>query len=126
VNPPATSPAAQARFIRDQLPTGGLFADQHWRISPKPFSVTPELAQEFETLGRVVLQFYRAVNLLYRQSAAGKQPAWIANYLDRGKPAELIELQRSAAFKNELPRVLRPDVLLTELTQITEVIGRQI
>jgi hypothetical protein len=114
VNPPATSPAAQARFIRDQLPLGGLFADQHWRISPIPFSVTPELAQEFETLGRVVLQFYRAVNLLYRQSATGKQPGWIANYLDRGKPAELIELQRSAAFKNELPRVLRPDVLLTE------------
>ena len=68
-----TGAAEQARFVREQLPAGGLFADQHWRISPIPFPVEPGLAKEFETLGRVLLQFYRAVNLLYRQSAAGKQ-----------------------------------------------------
>jgi hypothetical protein len=27
----------------------------------------------------------------------------------------LIELQRSAAFKNDVPRVIRPDILLTEM-----------
>jgi len=104
----------RARAIREQLPPGGLFADQHWRISPTPFPLGPVLAKEFETLGRVLLQFYRAVNLLYRQSVAGKQPPWVAHWLDIGKPAELLELQRSTAFKNELPRVIRPDCLLTE------------
>ena len=108
------SPAPAATAIRDALPPGGLFADQHWRISPTPFALGPELAKELETFGRVLLQFYRAVNLLYRQSVAGKQPAWVAELLDQGKPAELIELQRSNTFKNELPRVLRPDCLLTE------------
>ncbi len=103
-----------AQKVRDALPPGGLFTDQSWRISPAPFALDPELAREFETLGRVLLQFYRAVNLLYRQSVAGKQPAWIAELLDQGKPPELIELQRSNTFKNELPRVLRPDCLLTE------------
>ncbi|MGA2106947.1 MAG: hypothetical protein ABSH25_04820, partial [Syntrophorhabdales bacterium] len=49
-----------------------------------------ELAKEIESLGRVLLQFYRAVNLLYRKSVDGKQPDWIARWLDLGKPAELI------------------------------------
>jgi hypothetical protein len=106
--------ANQAKAIRDALPPGGLFADQSWRISPTPFALGLDLAKELETFGRVLLQFYRAVNLLYRQSVAGKQPAWVAELLDQGKPAELVELQRSNGFKNELPRVLRPDCLLTE------------
>jgi hypothetical protein len=75
----------------------------------------------------VLLQFNRAVNLLYRQSAAGKQPAWVAAWLDQGKPAELIELQRSSAFKNDLPRVIRPDILLTDsglsITELDSVPG---
>jgi len=75
----------------------------------------------------VVLQFYRAVNLLYRQSAEGKQPAWVAELLDQGKPADLIELQRSSAFKGDVPRVIRPDLLLTEngfsITELDSVPG---
>lgn len=111
---PAASAALRARAVRDALPPGGLFADQQWRIAPEPFALAPELAAELESLGRVLLQFYRAVNLLYRQSVEGRQPAWIAGLLDQGKPAELIALQRHPAFKNDLPRVIRPDVLLTE------------
>ncbi len=109
-----SSPADAAASVRDALPPGGLFADQSWRISPVPFALGPDLAKEPETFGRVLLQFYRAANLLYRQSVAGKQLAWIAELLDQGKPAELVELQRSNSFKNDLPRVLRPDCLLTE------------
>ncbi len=109
----STPAADQARFLRDRLPPGGLFADQHWRISPTPFSLGADLAGELETFGRVLLQFYRAVNLLYRHSLAGRQPGWVAQLLDQGKPGELIELQRAPALKNELPRVFRPDCLLT-------------
>src|SRR2546426_6486555 len=122
-----TTAAGRARFIREQLPESGLFADMDWRISPAPFSLGNDLARELETLGRVLLQFNRAVNLLYRQSVAGKQPSWIAAWLDRGKPANLIQLQRSAALKNELPRVIRPDLLVTEqglaLTELDSVPG---
>ncbi|MFA6545226.1 MAG: hypothetical protein WCS99_12480, partial [Limisphaerales bacterium] len=113
---PVTSPvnpADAARSVRAALPPGGLFADQHWRVSPTPFALGPELAKELDSLGRVLLQFYRAVNLLYRKSAEGKQPEWIARWLDQGKPAWLVELQRHPALKNELPRVIRPDILLT-------------
>ena len=121
------NPADRARFIRDSLPPGGLFAGLDWRISPAPFPLGAELAKEIESLGRVLLQFYRAVNLLYRKSVEGKQPEWIARWLDLGKPAELIALQRSPAFKNEVPRVIRPDILLTEtglsITELDSVPG---
>jgi hypothetical protein len=104
---------ARAAFVRDHLPPGGLFADQHWRIAPEPFRLEAKLAKELESLGRVLLQFYRAVNLLYRHSAEGKQPDWVARLLDQGKPSDLIERQRSPAFKSDVPRVIRPDILLT-------------
>jgi hypothetical protein len=104
-----------------------LFAGLEWRISPAPFPLGPELAKEIESLGRVLLQFYRAVNLLYRKSVEGKQPEWVARWLDLGKPAELIALQRSPAFKNDVPRVIRPDLLLTEqgisVTELDSVPG---
>jgi len=116
-----------AKFIRDSIPTGGLFAGLEWKISPAPFPLGENLAKEIESLGRVLLQFYRATNLLYRKSVEGKQPEWVARWLDLGKPRELIELQRSAAFKNDVPRVIRPDILLTEngfsITELDSVPG---
>ncbi len=121
------NPADSAKFIRDALPPGGLFADQHWRISPTPFALGAELAKEIESLGRVLLQFYRAVNLLYRKSVEGKQPEWVARWLDLGKPQWLVELQRHPALRNEIPRVIRPDILLNEsgfaITELDSVPG---
>jgi hypothetical protein len=121
------SPADQAKFIRDSIPAGGLFAGLEWKISPTPFPLGEKLAKEIESLGRVLLQFYRATNLLYRKSAEGKQPEWVARWLDQGKPAGLIELQRSQAFKSDVPRVIRPDILLTEtgfsITELDSVPG---
>src|SRR5437899_6275483 len=116
-----------AYSIRNALPSQGLFAGHTWRVSPVPFRLGPELAEDLERLGRVLLQFYRAVNLLYRKSTEGKQPEWVARWLDQGKQADLIELQRSPIFKNEVPRVIRPDLLLTEhgisVTELDSVPG---
>ncbi|MFM2081953.1 MAG: hypothetical protein RL380_644 [Verrucomicrobiota bacterium] len=116
-----------AHFIRAALPAHGLFAGQTWRISPAPFPLGAELTAELDSLGRLLLQFYRAANLLYRRSVEGKQPAWIAQLLDQGKPARLLELQRHSAFKNEVPRVIRPDILLTDdgfrITELDSVPG---
>jgi hypothetical protein len=121
------SAAERARFVRAQRPAEGLFANHDWRVSPAPLALSPALAGEIESLGRVLLQFYRAVNLLYRKSVEGKQPEWAARWLDQGKPAELIALQRSLALKNEIPRVIRPDLLITEnglsVTELDSVPG---
>lgn len=121
------SAADRARFVRDHLPDHGLFAGHEWRVSPTPFKLSAEMAKDIESLGRILLQFNKAVNRLYRQSLEGKQPTWVAQWLDLGKPAELLELQRSAAFKNDFPRVIRPDLLITDaglaVTELDSVPG---
>jgi hypothetical protein len=120
-------PGDRARFVHAHLPEAGLFSGQNWRISPDPFPLGPELAEELQGLGRLLLQFNRSINLLYRQSLAGKQPRWVAEWLDRGKPESVLETQRAAAFKNDLPRVIRPDIILTEtgpcITELDSVPG---
>lgn len=119
--------AAQAQCLRERLPAGGLFAGQSWRLAVRPFALGPALARELESLGRVLLQFYQAANLLYRRSRAGQMPDWIARWLDAGKPAELVAWQDHPAFRKELPRVLRPDLLLTDegfsITELDSVPG---
>jgi len=47
-------------------------------------------------------------------SVKGKQPSWVARYLDAGKPAELIEFSRRKEIRDDLPRVIRPDLILTD------------
>src|ERR1700709_334195 len=88
------SSADQAKFIRDSLPPGGLFAGMEWKTSPTPFPLGENLAEEIKSLGRVLLQFYRATNLLYRKSVEGKQPEWVARWLELGRPPDLIQPQR--------------------------------
>ena len=100
----------------------------NWKTSPTPFSAGRESGEGNRIAGaRAAAIFMRATNLLYRKSVEGKQPDWIARWLDLGKPAELISLQRSTALKNDLPRVIRPDILLTEnglsITELDSVPG---
>jgi hypothetical protein len=104
--------------IRDALPSEGLFADKDWLISPDAFPISEKFASELEQLGHRLFVFQRACNQLYQLSVRGKQPAWIAQYLDAGKPVELVELSRQKIFRDELPRVIRPDLILTEKSYI--------
>lgn len=104
---------ARARRVTEALPAGGLFHEKGWRVSPRAFPVSRQFAAELDQLGYRLLQFVRAANQLYRLSIDGRQPAWIAELLDRGKPAELVELSRERAFRDEIPAVIRPDLVLT-------------
>ena len=103
----------RAQYVRDQLPVHGLFAGATWRISPEAFPISPELLEKLIALGPQLLAFHRACNVMYRHSVQGKLPPWIAEYLDVGKPKELVEFSRRDRFKGHVPRVIRPDVILT-------------
>jgi len=114
--------AEKANAIRASLPPEGLFADKTWRIAPEPFALESRLHQKIVELGPRLHAFNKACNLLYRQSHEGKQPRWIREYLDAGKPEEFLALARNPRFKNDLPLVIRPDILLTpEGFSITEL-----
>jgi hypothetical protein len=104
--------------IRRALPSEGLFADKDWLISPDAFPISEKFASELEQLGHRLFVFQRACNQLYQLSFRGKQPEWIAKYLDAGKPPKLVELSRQKIFRDELPRVIRPDLILTEKSYI--------
>src|SRR4029077_7792769 len=61
-----------------------------------------------------LLAFTQSLNRLYYESVRGAQPIWVADYLDQGKPAELIAYARMNRFRQALPGVIRPDLILTE------------
>ena len=107
-------PLQRARDIRASLPEGGLFHEKSWRVSPDAFALDEKLAEEVDKLGYRLTLFVRACSQLYRFSVAGRQPRWIADMLDRGKPRDLVEFQREKAMAMEIPRVIRPDLVLTD------------
>lgn len=107
------SPEEAVQAIHAALPEGGLFHEKDWRISPRPFPLDPQLLEEIEKLGYRLMLFLRACDELYRLSAKGRQHSWVAELLDRGKPAALIEYQREHGIAGEIPKVIRPDLILT-------------
>jgi hypothetical protein len=81
----------------------------------------------FNALGPQLLSFYRALNRLYIESVRGAQPAWVAGYLDQGKPEALVTYSRMKRFRDALPAVIRPDVIPTQdgmvVTELDSVPG---
>ena len=101
-------------FIREAQPAEGLFADKDWLATPEPFVIDQKQQNDLERLGHQLFVFQRACNQLYQQSVKGKQPSWVACYLDLEKPRELIEFSRRKEIRDALPRVIRPDLILTD------------
>ena len=98
-----------------------------WRISTEPYFLSAPELEFIDRLGHHLLKFYSVWNQFYLDSARGKLPGWIAEYLDAGKPRELIEYGRMKRFKNDLPGIIRPDLIVTEegfsVTELDSVPG---
>ena len=121
--------------IKRTLGAQPLFEDKTWQLSPHAWRLTPEQARQLEAIGAACLEFHQALETLYLRSAAGKNllrnkpllAPWVADYLDRGKPAELIRHARDPRNRGAFPTVLRPDLLLTDdgfaLTELDSVPG---
>jgi hypothetical protein len=118
---------ASLEKLRAALPAAGLFAGKEFLFSPEPLRLDRAYADKLHKLGHRLQLFQRAANELYYRSRAGKAPKWAADYLDRGKPAELLEFARQKKFRPDLPRVIRPDLLLTNdsfaITELDSVPG---
>jgi len=118
------SPVERARYVSEHLSpnlfrsVAGQAAPEAtqiaWRITPEPFPLAPATVSRLETLGPDLLKFYRALNKLYFQSVRGTAPAFVREYLELGKPEQIVRLQRQNRFKQDTPSVIRPDIILTE------------
>lgn len=90
-----------------------------WRLSPAPYEIPRGVYEQLADLGKHLLAFNLSANKLYQESVKGRQPAWVAGYLDQGKPDALIEFQRMNRFKNLVSRVIRPDIVIDEDGQLS-------
>jgi len=104
----------RVKRVRTALPPEGLFEHKEWRISPSALELSAVQIEQLENLGSRLLVFQKACNLLYRQSVAGKAPAWVAEWLDAGKPPELVQWSRHGSIKTKIPDVIRADLVMTE------------
>src|ERR1700694_2117494 len=117
---PELDAVGRARYVTEHLPPGrfriadAADSNARRRVSPEPFPLKPSTLAAIESLGDDLLAFYRALNALYLRSARGTAPAFIAEELDRGKPEQIVKLARQNRFKQDIPRVIRPDLILTE------------
>jgi len=121
--------------IRAALSGQPLFEDKTWQLSPEAWPVSPDQLAQLEAIGVACLEFHQALETLYLRSVAGKNllrnkpllAPWVADYLDRGKPADLIAHARDPQNRGAFPTVLRPDLLLTDdgfaLTELDSVPG---
>jgi hypothetical protein len=101
-------------LIRSAFPQEGLFAEKNWLLSPDAFAIDQKFRADLDQLGHRLFIFQRACNQLYQLSVRGKQPDWVARYLDAGKPKELVAFSRRKEIRDDLPRVIRPDLILTD------------
>lgn len=126
IEPTDPAMALTLQQIQAALPAGGLYQGG-WRYSPEPLKLTRGEARFLNGLGHPLAKFQQASDEIYRRSAAGKLPGWIAELLDTGKPSWLAELQRAPGLRAMLPRVIRPDLILGEggfaLTELDSVPG---
>jgi hypothetical protein len=129
--------------IRDALIEVGLFTPQldgalvegsrketghtSWRIGLDPLFLAADQLTFFQELGPQLLRFSRALNHLYGESVRGTQPSWVATWLDQGKPEALVTYSRMKRFRDDLPRVIRPDIIPTQdgmvITELDSVPG---
>ncbi|HEY0944598.1 MAG TPA: hypothetical protein VGD81_04995, partial [Opitutaceae bacterium] len=112
-----------------------LFEAKTWQLSPEAWRLTREQVAQLEAIGAACLEYHQALEQLYLRSTAGRNllrnkplvTPWVADYLDRGKPAQLITHARDPKNRGVFPTVLRPDLLLTDegfvMTELDSVPG---
>ena len=104
------SAADAIAHIRTAFPAEGFFAEKEWVLSPEAFSLEAGTLALIRELGPALRVFQRACNRLYFD----EEHAWVARLLDLGKPPRVVALGRNPRWHDALPRVLRPDLVLTE------------
>ncbi|MFQ5579167.1 MAG: hypothetical protein ACE5FZ_01015 [Nitrospiria bacterium] len=92
--------------------------NSRWRLASEPYWISPAELVFLKSLGNHLLSFYGAANRLYLDSVHGRLPSWVADYLDRGKPETAIEYGRMNRFKQDLPGIIRPDLIHTDTGMI--------
>ena len=108
--------ADRISHIQSSFPSEGFFQAKEWVLSPDPFPLPYHVKSIIEALGPALRAFQRACNQLYFASAEAPDGdlGWVAKLMDQGKPAHVVQLGRHPAWRDALPAVIRPDLVMTE------------
>ncbi len=85
-----------------------------FRIAPRPFTVCDQTAARLQAIGPMLREFYHAANQLYHLSLRGESPPFIHRHLDAGKPDWLLRVAQAESLRDQIPMIIRPDLLFTE------------
>lgn len=85
-----------------------------WVIAAEPAWLDADAHRLIRALGPALWRYVGALDLLYRESLAERAPRWVARWLELGKPEALLQFGQMKRWRQQLPRVLRPDLLITE------------
>ncbi len=128
-------PSLAYEQIHTALAAQPLFEAKSWQLSPDAWPLTAHQLEQLQAIGSACLEFHQALESLYLRSVSGKNllrnkpllAPWVADYLDRGKPAALVAHARDPKNRGAFPTVLRPDLLQTDegfvLTELDSVPG---
>jgi hypothetical protein len=128
-------PSLAYEQIHSALAAQPLFEAKSWQLSPDAWPLMREQVDQLEAIGAACLEFHQALEALYLRSVGGKNllrnkpllAPWVADYLDRGKPPNLVAHARDSKNRGAFPPVLRPDLLVTDegfiLTELDSVPG---
>ena len=131
IEPESHAEIAVCDLVRERIRSAGLWrlpgveadSTRTHLVSPEPYPLTSEQLSELEMLGSALLAFYTSVNDLYLRQGF----EWVRHYLDIGKPEDLLRHARMKYQKRALPRVIRPDILVTDdgfaITELDSVPG---
>lgn len=110
-------PTPTLQALHEALPSTPLFGEEGhvgWRLSPEPFSLTPEQGTQLQQIGEDLSAFAQAINALVRKAQKTPELSWVYTLYTQGKPQTLNSFAQMNRFKQEVPRVIRPDLLLTD------------
>ena len=85
-----------------------------WRIGVRPYPLSRQLRLRLQEIGEDLWAFLQAQQSIYLKSLKAPELAFVAEYLDAGKPEELVRFSQMHRLRSHLPVMLRPDLLQLE------------
>ncbi len=109
-------------LLQQSFNENSFLKDKKWKTSPSPLFLPPNITNQLNNIGTACFDFLQSIKKLYHSSKNNKSILrnkklilpWVAEYLDRGKTNSLLNHSNLDSFKNTIPTIIRPDLLLTE------------
>ncbi|MDA8346094.1 MAG: hypothetical protein M0Z66_11490 [Thermaerobacter sp.] len=85
-----------------------------WRIGVRPYPLNLALRTRLQEIGEDLWALVQAQQSIYLRSLKSRDLAFVAEYLDAGKPEELVRFSQMHRLRSHLPVMMRPDLLQLE------------